>query len=249
MSKLGRRFAELGTDISARVLRASLSATRTRVETCTPAEGIVTQANKSDLVLVGRRRTFPWFLAPLARYARRLLRRSRAPMLIVGARPTGAYRNVVIATDLATDIRPALKWARHIAPGASFTLLHVYRGLFESKLQWAAVPDKHIFEHRLAAQRQAEMGMAALANQHRSDNVGRALIAHGSPVQDVLRKARELGADLIVVVKTTHSWWAELVAASASVEIATRADQDVLVVHGASSRTSSVHSEEAERRT
>jgi len=59
-------------------------------------------------------------------------------------------------------------------------------------------------------------------------------ISHGWAVHEVPRKARELGADLLVVVKSTHSWWAEVLGASVSVEIATHADQDVLVVHGES---------------
>jgi nucleotide-binding universal stress UspA family protein len=68
----------------------------------------------------------------------------------------------------------------------------------------------------------------------RHGSADRAVLAHGSPVHDVLRKARELGADLIVVVKSTHSLWAELLGASVSVEIATWADRDVLVVHATS---------------
>jgi nucleotide-binding universal stress UspA family protein len=208
---------------------------RTGVETCTAADDPVRKGTDSDLVVVGRRRTFPWVLAPLGRYARRLLRRTRTPVLVVGSRPMESYRNVLIATDLETDVAPALSWARHIAPQASFTLLHVYRGLFESKLQYAGVAEADILEHRLAAQRKAFSGMTRLLNRHRSIN--RALLAHGSAVHDVLRTSRELAADLIVVVKSTHSWWAEVLGASVSVEIATRADRDVLVVHGERSRT------------
>ena len=232
---LGTELSALGTDISARIVRASLPSDRTESETCTRANQIVRRAEASDLVLVGRRRTFPWTVAPLARYVRRLLRRTRTPVLIVGARPKGAYRNVVIATDFETDVGPALKWARQIAPHASFTFVHVYRGLLEGKLQWIGVPKGEIEEHRRAARREAARDMTVLLGRHRTAGVHRALLVHGWAVQDVSRKARELEADLIVVVRRTHSWWAEVLAASASAEIATRADRDVLVVHGASS--------------
>jgi nucleotide-binding universal stress UspA family protein len=87
--------------------------------------------------------------------------------------------------------------------------------------------------------------MTGLLNRHRS--IKRAALAHGSAIHDVLRKARELEADLIVVVKSTHSWWAEALGASVSVEIATHADRDVLVVHGASSRTFGTPSKAVER--
>jgi nucleotide-binding universal stress UspA family protein len=161
-----------------------------------------------------------------------MLRRTRTPVLVVGCGSTGAYRKVVIATDLETDIGPALDWAGNVAPHASITFLHVYRGLFESKLQWAGVPNADILEHRLAAQRTASSRMTAVLSRHRGAH--RAVLAHGWAGHDVVRKARELDADLIVVAKSTHSRWAEALGASVSVEIATRADRDVLVVHGAS---------------
>lgn len=242
ISNLRSQVFGIDTDIAARIPEGSSRLGRTRIETCTAADHLLREGGEADLVVVGRRRTFPWILAPLARYARRLLRRTRTPMLVVGSRAIESYRNVLIATDLETDIGPALRWARHIAPKASFTFLHVYRGLFESNLQYAGVSDANILEHRLAAQREAASGLTSLLNRHRSIN--RALLAHGSAVHEVLRKSRELDADLIVVVKSTHSWWAEALGASVSVEIATRADRDVLVVHGAGSRTFGVALEE-----
>lgn len=228
LSTAGSRLLELGADVSARVLRASLPADRTAVEPFTSADAL-RQAQVSDLMLVGRRRKFPWSLAPLARYARRLLRRSRTPVLVVGSRPIGTYRNVVIATDLETDSGPALAWVRRVAPDASLTFLHVYRGVFENELHAAGVPRGQIRAHRSSARRDASLGMAALLGRHRS--VARSVLAHGWPVREVLRKAHELGADLIVVVKSVHAWWAEVLGASTSVEIAARADRDVLVVH------------------
>jgi nucleotide-binding universal stress UspA family protein len=221
-------------DTSLRLLHAASSAGQIRVETRERPADVLTLANESDLVLVGRRRTFPGLWAPLGADARRLLRRARTPLLVVGGKPKGPYRRVVVATDLETDITPALAWARRVAPQAAVTLLHVYRGLFEGKLQWAGVPDEQIISHRVAAQHKAALGMAALLEQHDRKTINRALLAHGLAVSDVVRKAGELDADLIVVVRSNHSWWIEALAASVSVEVATRADRDVLVVHAAS---------------
>jgi nucleotide-binding universal stress UspA family protein len=86
-------------------------------------------------------------------------------------------------------------------------------------------------KRRLAALRNAATRMAASLARHRF--VGRFVLVHGSPVHDVLRKARELDADLLVVVKNTRSWCADVLGASVSTGIATRADRDVLAVHGA----------------
>jgi nucleotide-binding universal stress UspA family protein len=229
ISRLGNRLSAFGTGISARILQASFPRERTRVGASAHEDEIVGHAKESDLVIVGRRRAFPWLLAPLSRYVRRMLRRTRTPVLVVGSTPTRAYRNVVIATDLETDIGPALKWVQHVAPQASLTFLHVYRGLFESKLQSAGVPNGDILNHRFDAQRKAAVGLSDLLNRHQS--VPRGVLAHGWASHDVFRKARELGADLIVVVKSTHSWWAEVLGASVSLEVATHADRDVLVVH------------------
>ena len=229
ISSLVSAAREITAEVSARVLRASVPGHRACVEVCVSAADVARKVRESDLVLVGRRRTFPWLLAPLARYARLLLRRSRTPLLIVGRFPTGAYRNVVIATDLQTDLDRALELTGHVAPGATLTLLHVYRGFLESSLRSAGAPDAPIVEQRRTSQRTAALGLRRLLQRHGS--VDRAVLAHGSPVQDVLRKARELEADLIVVVRTTHSRWAEVFGASVSLEIATWADRDVLVVH------------------
>ena len=74
--------------------------------------------------------------------------------------------------------------------------------------------------------------MAELLERHDPSVVSRTALAHGwAAAADVVRRSRELGADLIVVARNNHSWWMEALGASVSVEIATRADRDVLVVH------------------
>lgn len=88
--------------------------------------------------------------------------------------------------------------------------------------------------------------MARLLDRHR--HVEHAALAHGWAIQGVLGKARELRADLIVVVRSTRSWWADRAGASVSVAIACRADRDVLVVHRSPSRSSDIP-EPAERRS
>jgi nucleotide-binding universal stress UspA family protein len=222
-------------DTTLRLLHASSAADRISVETPERRADVLTLATGSDLVLAGRRRTFAGLLSPLGADARRLLRRTRTSLLVVGGKPKGPYRRVVVATDLETDITPALAWARRVAPQAAVTLLHIYRGLFEGKLQWAGVPDEQIMNHRLAARHEAEVGMTALLEQHEAETISRALLAHGFAVSAVVRGAEELDADLIVAVRSNHSWWVEALGASVSSEIAAHAGRDVLVVHEAAS--------------
>ena len=237
---LSRRNRAVGPDVDTtlRLLNASSLADRISVETRERAADVRRLATESDLVLAGRRRTLAGLFTPLGTDARRVLRRTRTPLLVVARKPQGPHRRVLVATDLETDISPAIAWARRVAPEAAVTLLHVYRGLFEGKLQGAGVPEQQIMSHRLGAQQEAALGMAALLEQHDPETTSRALLAHGLAVSDVVRRAGELDADLIVVVRRNHSWWIEALGASVSFEIAKRADRDVLVVHEAASATS-----------
>lgn len=192
---------------------------------------LLTLARASDLVLVGRRTMFPWLVPYLGRHARRILRRTRTPVLVIGRKPRRAYRRVIIAADLHTDIGVAWLEAKRIAPRASFTFLHVYRALMDGKLQWAGVTEDVIAKYRFGAQREAAQRTTALLHRHGFTSGFRTLLTYGSPVADVPRRTRELDADLLVVVKTRHSWWADFLGASHSLEIATRAECDVLIAH------------------
>jgi len=153
IAMLGSLASAIPTDVSARVLLASFPPDKTRVEACPSTEHFIRRAHESDLVVVGRR-GLPWAPAPLARPVRKLLRRTRTPVLVVGSRPRGAYRSVVVAADLETRVDSALEWARHIAPHASITFLHVHPGL-ETRLQWAGASTDGVSKRRLAALRSA----------------------------------------------------------------------------------------------
>jgi nucleotide-binding universal stress UspA family protein len=196
---------------------------------------VLSLANESDLVLVGRRRTRSWLLPPLGRNARRALQRSRTPVLVVGRKPIGAYKHVVVATDLKTDLTAALAWTGRVAPLAAVTLLHVYRPLFENKPAWAGATNEGIRQCRLAAQREAAWGLATLLDRHPSMDPHPALLSYGSATNDVARKSPDLGADLVVMTRTNHSSWMDGLGASVSAETTARAeDCDVLVVHESS---------------
>ena len=229
-----RRAVLLGFALEDAALLRDAGIGSVRVSTPSTLRDAIALANESSLVLTARRSTAPGLRSPLGRNARHLLRRSRTPLLIAGRTPLGAYTRAVIATDLETDLGAALAWTKRIAPSGSATLLHVYHGLFEGRLLWAGVPDEAIARHRVVAQGRAVDGMKALLNRHARMRPKRSMVAHGLPLVDVAARARELEADLIVVVKNNHSWWADALGASVSLETAMRADCDVLVLHGES---------------
>lgn len=216
------------------VTRARLVAHETGAQ-CLDVRGrrddAIVLANMSDLIIVSRNAGLAGLISRLGLSARRLLRRTRTPMLVVGAKPRGAYRRVLVAADLRTDMSRAFATMKKIAGSASITLLHAYHGLLEGKLEWAGVPARDVMKHRLAAQRKAASGMTRLLCKHELEPAPRALLTHDFAVPGVLRRAREVDADLVVVVRSGWSWWAEALGASVSLEIASNAHCDVLVTH------------------
>lgn len=188
-------------------------------------------ARASALIIVARTPALWWLGPRLGWFVRHLLRRTHTSLLLAAGRRPRRYRRVVIATDLRTDMEEALCVVSRVAPAASITFLNVYRGLMEGKLQWAGVSPEHIVNHRLSAQREAISNMAMLLGKHELGSASSALLAYGWPVVDIVSRARDLRADLLVVSRSTRSWWAEALGASVSLEVARRADCDVLVVH------------------
>lgn len=55
--------------------------------------------------------------------ARRLINDAPAPVLVVTAEPTGAYKRVLVGYDDSPASREALRFARALAPGAQFTIV------------------------------------------------------------------------------------------------------------------------------
>lgn len=72
--------------------------------------------------------------------------------------------------------------------------------------------------------------MVALLDRHRALRPSRTLLRYDRPVPGVLRTAAALDADLIVVARKSQPWWVDLLGASVSLDLAERADRDVLIV-------------------
>jgi len=77
----------------------------------------------ADLIVLGvhRRDKAPSFFAGST--ARRLINDAPAPVLVVSAEPTGAYRRVLVGYDDSPAARGALRFARALAPTAKFTIV------------------------------------------------------------------------------------------------------------------------------
>jgi nucleotide-binding universal stress UspA family protein len=221
----GRLALEMRADLIARGMNP-----RPRCVTPAREDDLVALAKASDLVLVQRKKPLRIVVPYIGRAARRLLRKSDASLLVVGGEMARApYRRVLVAADLHTDVAAALAAVRTIAPDASLTLLHVYGAAYDGKLQWAGVAETDVAAYRADARHEAALGMASLSERHPALR-GRTLLRYGWPIPAILRTSEELDADLIVVVRKSRSWWADVLGASVSLELAERARGDVLVV-------------------
>jgi nucleotide-binding universal stress UspA family protein len=187
-------------------------------------------ASKADLVILGapdghRLRDFA-----IGSTAQRLLRQTRQPVLVVRRPAAEKYRRVLVAVDLSTDPGNALAYAQTIAQQTKLNLVHIYRPLYEGKMQYAGVADELIAEYRAEAQVTAASRMVELVLSHLPSADVRLLLAHGYAVPKLLEKERDLGADLIVVTKRAQSFATEILLESATLQLLEKSKCDVLVV-------------------
>ena len=187
-------------------------------------------AAEADLTIVGTSDMRPLRDFTIGSTVQRLSRRLERPMLVVNRHARESYRQVVVAVDLETDPTNALVAARALAPGAKLNLLHVYRAPYESQLHYAGVSEEAIYSHRAEARMSAANALSDLVLSHLPASDVRLLLTHGYPVPTLLQKARDVGADLLVVTKTEPSLVRELLVESVTLQVIGRSRCDVLVV-------------------
>jgi nucleotide-binding universal stress UspA family protein len=162
-----------------------------------------------NLVVLGaRRRQATWFRSPSVSAG--VLRHSHVPVLVVplptdSRRSTGTFRVVLCPTDLATTPADALevdlavrvaRWGR-----GSVSLLHVYHGVPPESLPPRRRFDFSEWDRRRLLLRAASLRLGTAAFPRRA---GPPVwqVTSGTPSAEILRIARDLGADIVVMRKT-----------------------------------------------
>jgi len=151
----------------------------------------------ADLLVVGRHGPRPFRDLFIGSTAERVVRLSKAPVLVVSGRAQHRYARAVVAVDLGeTSLAVVSAALRLVGPAAgSAALIHAYRAPYEGLLtRTAASQARH--ERREAAER----GLAALLGAAGETGVRwwRAAI-YGDPRAVVLAQAGRRAADVIVV--------------------------------------------------
>ena len=136
-------------------------------------------------------------------------------------------RRIVHPTDLSSASQGALTWAIDIAKQnqAELLLIHVL------------LPPTPIYEVESALRPQAESTMSALANEAKQKRVSvKRLFLKGTTSVDkqIVRSARILGADLIIMGTHGRTGVSRLLTGSVASRVIARAHCPVLVVRGRS---------------
>jgi len=183
---------------------------------------------EADLVVVGRRGQSRMKEILMGTTARRMVRRGRQPVLVVGPPPRHPYRRALVGYDLSPEARRAAQMMRRIVP-ATARLSAVCA--FEDPL--AGVPSA--FVPTTARARRVKAGEAvrdrARAARKALDPIGidGLILRHGDPRSVLLDQARARKADLVAVGSAGKSRLGRLLLGSVAEAVVERAPCDVLV--------------------
>lgn len=218
LALVAEELAREGLAVEPRLLSGNIAGELTRA------------ATGFDLVVAGARGAalLPDFA--LGRTSVRLVRESRRPMLIVKRPPQGAYRRVVAAVDFSAPSYEAAACGIRLAPRADFHLVHAFEVEFESTLRLAGAEDDSIHAYRRAARDTAVLAMDEFA---RRLGVPRERswpsVTHGYPPKVIVDRAKEIGAELIVIGKHAAGVIEHAFVGSVALQVLEAAPCDVLV--------------------
>jgi nucleotide-binding universal stress UspA family protein len=187
-------------------------------------------ASGFDLIVAGARGEALLLDFALGRTSLRLVRESRRPTLIVKCPPEKPYRRVIAAVDFSEPSYEAAACGTQIAPKADFDLVHAFEVEFESTLRLAGAEEDKIHAHRREAREKAMLAM---------DKFSRRLalpreriwptVARGYPPKVIVDRAKETGAELIVIGKHRAGVIEHALVGSVALQVLEMAPCDVLV--------------------
>jgi len=182
----------------------------------------------ADLVVLGAHRRSlmrDMFVRPTAERSRH---EYPAPILIVNGEPRGAYDRILVPTDFSAPSAEAARATRALFPTASLHYLHVFTGLFESRVALAGDADQ-IIGYRNGMMLRARQEMERFVEREHLPTPASLLVYHGHRATCIRTAARQLGASLIVL-GTSKSRIVAALPGSVTGELVERAPTDLLVL-------------------
>lgn len=219
LSVVADEFKAEGTHFEARLLSGDVGAELARA------------AADVDLVIAGARGEDVLLDFALGRTSTRLVRDSVRPTLIVKRPPEGPYRRVLAAVDFSEPSRAAAAFGALIAAQADFDLVHAFEVEFESTLRLAGTEEAIIQRYRHEAR---EKALSAMEKFARDLAIPRThawpAVTRGYPPRVILERAKQAGAQLIVIGKHAAGIVERALIGSVALQVLEMASCDVLVV-------------------
>jgi CPA2 family monovalent cation:H+ antiporter-2 len=185
----------------------------------------------ADLIIAGERGKGFMHQLITSSTAIGLMRKCKAPILVVKNVSRHAYQKVMIAVDFSPTSIKAVQVAKTIAPEANFVLINVFDIAFEGKLRYAGVNEDIIHQYRKNEQTRALKRMHDTAQKAGLNmNEYEAIVVHGEVTHQILLKEQEFDIDMIVMGKHGENMTEELLLGSVTKHTLSESQCDVLVV-------------------
>lgn len=221
-------------DEAARIARRFRVHAEAHVVPGKPAEEISAFATvrEIDLVVVGSRGQGRLRAQAIGSTVLKVLWSSLVPVLMVRQPVDIAYRKVLVATDLGDRSLHVGRTALAMFPKASVSLLHAFRGEFETTLGLVGARPEEQRRYVTEAGEAAAIAFERFGDQLMAGSrrkVARVL-AHSHPIPAIQKAVAELKPDLVVLGKHSGARWEELVLGSVVQNLLQQLKTDVLVV-------------------
>jgi nucleotide-binding universal stress UspA family protein len=150
------------------------------------------------------------------------------PLLIVRREPQLPYQRILVPVDFSGSSRRGLEMATSIGPQAKATVLHAFEVPLETRLQ---LDGEKIKAYRAALSAQKSEEMRKLVSELHLDNFSWSpMVEPGSPADVILKEAKALEADLIIIGKHGKAGWEDMLLGSVTKQVIQYAPCDVLVI-------------------
>lgn len=199
------------------------------VEKASPPELVLRTAETygCDLIVTGIARNEALGRVGLGSTVDRLVRGSRAPLLVVKERMRGPYARVVVATDLSESSRHALTATLAMFPDQAIDIFHAYEVPPRSAIGEAS---EGVEEYRKQAMTDCAAFLAATdMPAARRQGIG-IQVEWGHPSRLLQQYVHERGIDLVVVATHGRSALFNVLIGSTAKDVLTNAPCDVLLV-------------------
>jgi nucleotide-binding universal stress UspA family protein len=203
----------------------------TEVVSDDPLRAATHASREARMLVLGLRRNNALRDWVLGTQAERLIRLSRAPVLVVKRDATAAYRRLLVPIDFGGGGPVAAAMAVALSRAPQLEIFHALDSRADVSLRASGVADAVLEDRRRHALQGARHRLMQLA-----DAVGGAArgavpgVAFGPPAEMVVARAHAMRADLVVMGKRPRGAIADFLLGSVTQRVLAQARTDVLVV-------------------